>query len=304
VERVRDVLPSEHYFSAAHFPGAFHIHPLNYIIGLAAAAEAAGARIFEDTLAISIDPAGIRKRIQTPSAMIRAGHVILSGNVHLGSLMPRLAATLIPITTYILVTEPLGTALHDVIRYRGAISDGERADHHYRIVGGDRLQWSGRMTTSEVDPLRFARSLITSLGRVFPSLAGVKVANIWSGTFGRPLHRMPQIGEIQRGVWVASGFSGHGINNTAMAGELIARGLVDNDETWRLFAPYELVWAGGKAGRIIAKTLYTGSQPVQALREGLARYVAGARKRRAAAKSKNPAPAADRDGSDAGAPAA
>ncbi|TMJ40000.1 MAG: FAD-binding oxidoreductase, partial [Alphaproteobacteria bacterium] len=48
-ERVRDVLKTNHYFHAVHLPRAFHIHPLNYALGLAELAEAAGARIFEDT---------------------------------------------------------------------------------------------------------------------------------------------------------------------------------------------------------------------------------------------------------------
>ena len=62
--------------------------------------------------------------------------------------------------------------------------------------------------------------------------------------WGLQLHRMPLIGEISPGLWVASGFGGHGINTTAMAGQLIARAVVDRDDTWRLFLPYELVWAG------------------------------------------------------------
>ena len=65
-ERVREVLKTDHYFHALHFPRAFHIHPLNYALGLAAAAEAAGARIFEGTPALAIDPDGVRKRIATP----------------------------------------------------------------------------------------------------------------------------------------------------------------------------------------------------------------------------------------------
>jgi gamma-glutamylputrescine oxidase len=67
-----------------------------------------------------------------------------------------------------------------------------------------------------------------------------------------------------------------------MAGELIARGIVDNDETWRLFAPYELVWAGGRLGRVLAQGLYWGSRPVTRIEEGLARYREHARARRAA----------------------
>ena len=63
---MRDDLRSRHYFHAMHYPRAFHIHPLNYALGLATAAEAAGARIFEGTPALAIDPDGVRKRIVTP----------------------------------------------------------------------------------------------------------------------------------------------------------------------------------------------------------------------------------------------
>ena len=59
-DRVREVLRSRHYFHAIHWPHAFHIHPLNYALGLADAAEAAGARIFEQTPALSIDADGVR----------------------------------------------------------------------------------------------------------------------------------------------------------------------------------------------------------------------------------------------------
>ena len=79
---------SERYFHAIHYPRAIHIHPLNYALGLAAAAERDGARIFEHTPALSIDPAGVRKRIVTPAAGSRANHVVLCGNVQIGGLMP------------------------------------------------------------------------------------------------------------------------------------------------------------------------------------------------------------------------
>ncbi len=124
------VLRSTRYFSGIYLPGAFAINPLNYALGLAAAAEAAGARIFEETPALEIDPAGVRKRITTPSARVRAGHVVLAGNVHIGSLMPDLAGTLVPISTYSIVTEPLGERLRDAIRFRGAVTDNERGDNH------------------------------------------------------------------------------------------------------------------------------------------------------------------------------
>ena len=280
-ERVRDVLPNPRYFNALYFPGALHIHPLNYALGLAADAERHGARIFEETPVNAIDPAGVRKRIETQSGRVRSAHVVLACNVLLGDLMPRLAATLLPISTFVLVTEPIAR-LADVVRYRGAVSDTNRADNHYRIVGGDRLQWSGRMRVWAADPRWVGRGLIADIKRNFPDLGNVEIAHLWRGTLGRAIHRMPQIGEIERGLWVASGFGGHGLNTTAMGGELVARGIVEADQTWRLFAPYELVWAGGMLGRALAQSIYWGSRPIERVEQGLSRYRERARTRRQA----------------------
>src|SRR5262249_54345301 len=93
VERVRAEFVNPRYFSAVHYPTAFHINPLNYALALADAAEAAGALIFEDTAATAIDPGGIRKRVDTAEGKLRASHVVLAGNVHVGGLIPQLHAT-------------------------------------------------------------------------------------------------------------------------------------------------------------------------------------------------------------------
>ncbi len=248
-DRVRAVLHSERYFHAIHYLKAIAIHPLNYALSLAAAAERDGARIFENTPALAIDPQGVRKRIVTPSARLRANHVVLAGNVQIGGLVPRIAATLLPITTYIITTAPLGERLGDVVHYRGAVSDTDLSDNHYRIVGGDRLMLSGRSTTWARNPRRYVRALTADIKRIYPQLKNVSVDYNWSGTLGNTVHRMPQIGELGQGVWLASGFGGHGLNTTAMAGNLVARAIVEGDQTWREFSPFELVWAGGIAAR-------------------------------------------------------
>ena len=132
-ERVRDVLRTNHYFHALHLPRAFHIHPLNYALGLAEVAEAAGARIFEDTPALQIDVEGVRKRVVTPAGRVRAPHIVLACSVHLGSLAPRIAGTLVPIWSYTITTAPLGPRLAAAITYRGGVTDTELANNHYRI---------------------------------------------------------------------------------------------------------------------------------------------------------------------------
>src|SRR6476659_7336122 len=153
-ERVREVLKTDHYFHGMHLPHAFHIHPLNYALGLTEVAEAAGARIFEDTPALQIDVEGVRKRVVTPAGRVRAPHIVLACSVHLGSLAPRIAGTLLPIWSYTITTAPLGPRLAAAITYRGGVTDTELANNHYRVVGNDRLLWSGHTTTWEADPKR------------------------------------------------------------------------------------------------------------------------------------------------------
>jgi gamma-glutamylputrescine oxidase len=252
-ERVRALLRSERYFQAVHYLRAIAIHPLNYALKLAAAAERDGARIFENTPALSIDPTGVRKRIVTPAARLRAAHVVLAGNVQIKGLMPRLAATLVPITTYVITTAPLGLRLAEAVAYRGAVSDTDLADNHYRIVGDDRLMWSGRATVWQRNARRYVNALTADIAKTYPQLGKVEVDYAWPGTLGNTVHRMPQIGELGPGVWLASGFGGHGLNTTAMAGNLVARGVVEGDQTWRQFTPFELVWAGGWLGRATAQ---------------------------------------------------
>ncbi len=253
--KVRAHLKTSYYFQAIHYRNAFHIHPLNYAIGLAKDAEAAGVRIFENTPALSIDPVGVRKRVGTPNARVRAAHVVLAGNVHLGELMPEVARTLVPVTTYVAATAPLGASVSEAIDFKGSVSDTELADNHYRLAG-DRLIWSGRMTVHESSPAKYARRLRRDIARIFPQLGKVDFEYAWRGTLGNAVHRMPQIGEMQPGLWIASGFGGHGLNTTAMAGNLIARAIVEGSRAWRHFEPFEMVWAGGPFGRAAAKLGY------------------------------------------------
>jgi gamma-glutamylputrescine oxidase len=248
-DRVRETLHSDRYFHGLHYPRGFSLHPLNYALGLAAAAEAAGARIFEDTPVLEIDPAGVRKRVITPHARVRAAHVVLAGNVHMAALVPQFASTLLPIYTTTIVTEPFGEELADTIRYPGAISDAVLGDLHYRVMSGGRLMWSGRDLVWLGKPQRQAGALLRHIRRTYPALAHVKAAFAWIGVAGHTVHDMPQIGEVTPGLWLMSGFGGHGLNTTAMAGEIVARAIVEGDRTWQMFSPFALVWAGGAFGR-------------------------------------------------------
>src|SRR5258708_3324335 len=67
VDRVRAELKTDHYFHGVYYPRAFQVDGRKYVHGLAALAQRAGARIFEETPVVSIGASGIPKRIVTPS---------------------------------------------------------------------------------------------------------------------------------------------------------------------------------------------------------------------------------------------
>jgi glycine/D-amino acid oxidase-like deaminating enzyme len=271
IDRVRAELKTDHYFHGVYYPKAFQIDGRKYVHGLAALARRAGARIFEDTPVVSIDPSGIRKRIVTPSARLRASHIVLAGNVHLGATLPRLAQTLLPVWRYAAVTAPLGDRLAEVMTFQGSVSDSDGVDH-FRIVDGDRLMWASPETTWAARPERFAPAIARRIRTIFPKLGRVEIAEAWGGAVGLTVHGMPQIGQLRRGLWVASGFGRQGLNTTAMAGLLIARSILWGDERWRLFSPFELVWAGGTTGRAAGYAIGMWERGSSAAAGALARY--------------------------------
>src|SRR6266478_4478838 len=176
VDRVRAELKTDRYFHGVYYPKAFQIDGRRYIHGLAALARRAGARIFEDTPVVSIDPSGIRKRIVTPSARLRASHIVLAGNIHLGAASRRLSETLLPVWRYAGVTESLGDRLAEVISFQGSVTDSDGIDH-FRIVDGDRLMWASPETTWDARPRRFGSVVQRRIATVFPKLGKVGISD-------------------------------------------------------------------------------------------------------------------------------
>ena len=78
--------------------------------------------------------------------------------------------------------------------------------------------WSGGATAWVGDVRRQAERIKAAIRHTYPQMGEIAIEQAWSGTMGFAVHRMPQIGEISPGIWVANGFAGHGINTTAMAG--------------------------------------------------------------------------------------
>jgi glycine/D-amino acid oxidase-like deaminating enzyme len=258
-ERVRALLATERYHQALHDPQGFHIHPLNLALALAADLEHRGGRVHEETEARALERQGTEWRLRTAMGEVTARHVVLAGNADLGR-VHRLSGAVLPVATYVAVTGKLGPRLGEAIRWRGAIGDTRRAGDYYRIVDDDRLLWGGRITTDTREPPRLRAMMRADILAVYPQLGpqlgDLEIEYAWPGLMGYALHKMPQVGEIEPGLWACTAFGGHGVAQTAAGADAVAAGIAREDDRWRLFAPFGTGWAGGALGRAATQLVY------------------------------------------------
>ena len=270
--RVQAALRSDRYFDAVHWPTAFCISSGDYARKLAASAETYGARIFEGARATAIDASGVRKRVETPSGRVRASHIILATGALPSTFDPLLAGTFMPLVQELALTGPLGSPLSNAIRFPGAVDDPRHLGEGHRIVDGDRVLLALPLRISARGEARVARHARAIIERTYPGLKEVQIAETGSYRTAFAVHRMPQIGEVSSGLWLAAAFASHGLNTTAMAGQLIARAIAEADDRWRLFSPYGLVWAGGGFGKTVVAVSMAAGRSRDRLKAALSRW--------------------------------
>lgn len=256
-DAVRSRLKSARYFQALRDPKAFHMHPLNYLRAVAGEIERLGGRIYENSPATCCDIDGAEKRATTAGGQVKARRIVFTTGGYTGSLVGKLNRSYLPIATYVMITEEAPDLIREAIATRDAIGDNRRAGDYYRVVeDGKRILWGGRITTRAASPAALAQELRREMTGTYPQLKGLKTELAWSGLMSYARHLMPQIGEMQPGVWHCTAFGGHGLNTTAIGGKLVAEGILGQSDRYKLFKPFGLVWAGGIAGLATAQLTY------------------------------------------------
>ena len=271
-ERLREVLHTSRYYDALFSADRFQFHPLNFSRAMARAAEARGARIFEQSPVVKLDLDGTDKLVYAAGGRVRAANVVMACGGYLGALHGRLSAAIVPVATYMIATEPFGEE-----RIRGAIdvpfsiSDNRFSSDYYRALADSRVLWGGRISARRSRPARLARFMLADLLKVYPQLEGARVASAWYGLMSYAVHKMPQIGQLSDGLWYAMGFGGSGMGTTTVAGELLAAAIAEGDDRYRLFAPFGLTPTGGVLGVAAAQLTYWSYQLRDGLRERVTR---------------------------------
>jgi gamma-glutamylputrescine oxidase len=255
-EELQSRLASPRYIAALEDRLAGHIHPLNYTLGLARAAQAAGANLYSKTRVTRVEP-GKTIKLHTPNGIVSASFLLSSGGAYLGGLMRPIAGYIMPVGTYIIATEPRADAAK-VIARNEAVADQNFVLDYFRRSADDRILFGGRVSYSTLPPPSLPQSMLARAQRVFPQLKNARVEYCWGGNVDISRNRAPHFGRLADNILFTQGFSGHGVALTGLAGKLAAEAIAGQAGRFDIFASIPHArFPGGRRFRVPALVLAT-----------------------------------------------
>jgi len=235
-EELADKLGTRAYHGALREGGAGHFHPLNYCLGLARAATAAGAAIHEFSRAVEVDK-GSKPFVRTQRGKVTARFVIIACNAYLGRLVPKLHGKVMPVTSYIIATEPLGeNRARALIRDGEAVADTNFIVDYFRITSDFRMLFGGRASYTTLEPADLGAYMKPRMTKIFPQLRDVRIDFAWGGFIAITYNRIPDCGRLSPTAYYAHGYSGQGVALAGLYGKLMAEAIRGTAERFDLLA--------------------------------------------------------------------
>lgn len=257
---------SEAYHGGLYDPDGGHLHPLNYALGLADAALAAGVRIFEDSPATAMDH-GTPVQVTTPTGQVTARMGVLACDTDVAGVESTFAGAMMPIANYNVATTPLGEdQARALIPSNASVAESRFVLNYYRLTADHRLLFGGGEKYTPAPPADIGRFVRPFIERIFPQLRGVRIDYGWGGMVGVTRNRLPQFGRIGN-TFYAHGYSGHGVLLTTLAGELIVEAMSGSAERFDLMA--SLPRQDFPGGKLLRHPLHVAGMLWYALRDRL-----------------------------------
>jgi gamma-glutamylputrescine oxidase len=235
-EDVPSYVATRNYFEGFYDPEALNMHPLNYTLGLARAAEEAGVQVFENSRVTSYsrtDPAIVK----TANGQVKASFIVLACNGYLGNLEPRSAGKIMPINNFMIATEPLGAErASELISGRFGVHDTRFVVNYYRLSDDHRLLFGGGENYRPGFPKDIGKFVRPYMLKIFPQLKDVGIDYAWGGTLSVTVNRLPHLGRLEPNVFFGQGYSGHGVSTANFAGKVIAEAIAGVAGRFDVFA--------------------------------------------------------------------
>ena len=170
---MRRQVASEAYVGGMLDRSGGHLHPLNLALGQAAAVEGLGGVIHEGSPVVRVEGiATAAPVVRTARGAVRARAVILAGNAYLGDVVPEIADRVMPFSTQIMATEPLGERGRRLLPTDVCVEDLRYVLDYYRLSADGRLLWGGGTVYGGTDPADIRAKLVPNLRRIFPAARG------------------------------------------------------------------------------------------------------------------------------------
>jgi len=250
-DQLRAYVGSERYVGGLLDRSGGHFHPLNLVLGEAAALESLGGTIYEGSPVTRVEE-GARARVHSAHGCVSADFVVVAGNAYLNGLLPKLESKAMPCGTQVVTTAPLSPEQQrQLLPWDNCVEDCNYLLDYYRLSGDGRLIYGGGVTYGAREPGRIEALILPKLLKTFPQLKGVKIDYAWTGNFLLTLMRLPQFGRIGSNIYYAQGYSGHGVTCSHLAGKVISDAIQGQAERYDLFAGLpQYPFPGGRALRI------------------------------------------------------
>lgn len=205
------------------------LNPAQYAVGLAQAAERAGAGLFENARVTHIehDAAGTGFAVTTARGKLHADQVVIATNGYTDRLVPWLQRRIIPIGSYIIATAPLSPELAQrVSPHRRMMFDSKNFLYYFRLSADNRMIFGGRAGFMPPNPNTVHESadiLRRGLVEVYPQLRDVPIEYAWGGALGFTFDLLPHAGTTADGIHYALGCGGHGVALLSYLGACVAQ---------------------------------------------------------------------------------
>ena len=172
----------------------------------------------------------------TEHGSVTADAVVLAGNAN-HELERKLRGVKFPFNSFIIATEPLSEEIVSEINPEDlAICDPNFVLEYFRLSADKRLLFGGRCNYFGDDPDVIKAKLRPKMLRIYPQLEHVNIDYSWGGTIGVPIRRVPLLGRLSDSVFYCQGYSGHGVNVTHLAGQIMADAVAGTVERFDMFA--------------------------------------------------------------------
>ena len=230
-DEVAQKLGTDRYHGGEWYAEGAHLHPLNFALGLAKAAEGHGAKLYENSAVIDYQ-AGENPVVRTAKGKVTCRYILFACNGYLGHLNRPAARKIMPINNFIIATEPLPQEVIGRINPDNiAIADSKFVVNYYRLSADGRMLWGGGENYSPRFPKDIAGFVKKHMIETYPELDRYRIDYAWGGTLAITLNRMPHIARQDENIFVAHGYSGHGVALATFAGAVFAKAVQGSLET-------------------------------------------------------------------------